>query len=166
MRQVAVGLLIIASCSNLLAEEKSEKSACVWKDDMTAAEISACRDAPPSGMEVEEQARAAERARQAENDRRNRESWERQREADKQQEAAERARVTALPNAPVVGMSAADFAAIRERDQARMTMWDWRECTVNRTTTMRGVHEQWVCGFRSARRYVYVDNGIVTAIQE
>lgn len=36
---------------------------------------------------------------------------------------------------------------------------------VNRTTTARGVREQWVYGDR-ARRYIYFVDGVVTAIQD
>lgn len=34
---------------------------------------------------------------------------------------------------------------------------------INKTTTENGVHEQWVYG---NGRYIYLDDGVVTAIQE
>lgn len=37
------------------------------------------------------------------------------------------------------------------------------EVQINKTTTEYGVHEQWVYG---NGRYIYLDDGIVTAIQE
>lgn len=33
---------------------------------------------------------------------------------------------------------------------------------INRTTTANGIHEQWIVG----KRFYYLDNGILTAIQE
>lgn len=43
--------------------------------------------------------------------------------------------------------------------------WGWPE-DVNRTTTARGTREQWVYGDIGSRRYVYFEDGVVTAIQK
>ena len=55
--------------------------------------------------------------------------------------------------APSIGMTA---------EEVRNSTWGKPE-DINRTTTAYGVHEQWVY---SNYRYIYFDNGIVTAIQE
>jgi len=57
------------------------------------------------------------------------------------------------PQKPQIGMSA---------DEVITTPWG-KPKNVNRTTTAYGVNEQWVY---SSGRYVYLDNGIVTAIQD
>lgn len=54
---------------------------------------------------------------------------------------------------PSIGMTA---------EEVRNSTWGKPE-DINRTTTAYGVHEQWVY---SNYRYIYFDNGIVTAIQE
>lgn len=48
------------------------------------------------------------------------------------------------------------------REEVIITKWG-RPNKVNKTTTANGVSEQWVYG---SNRYVYLDNGIVTAIQD
>ena len=43
-------------------------------------------------------------------------------------------------------------------------MWRGRSPnSINKTTTENGVHEQWVYG---NGRYIYLDDGVVTSIQE
>jgi len=54
---------------------------------------------------------------------------------------------------PEIGMTA---------NEVMLTTWGAPE-TVNKTEIEQGTHEQWVY---SGNRYVYLDNGIVTAIQE
>lgn len=54
---------------------------------------------------------------------------------------------------PQIGMTA---------EQARQSSWGSPE-DINRTTTASTVHEQWVY---SGNRYIYLDDGIVTAIQD
>ena len=54
---------------------------------------------------------------------------------------------------PSIGMTA---------EEVRNSTWGEPE-DINRTTTDYGVYEQWVY---SNYRYIYFDNGIVTAIQE
>lgn len=58
---------------------------------------------------------------------------------------------------------------IKERPSLYMTSDEVRNSTwgepmdINKTTTSGGIHEQWVY---YGNRYIYLDNGIVTAIQE
>lgn len=59
---------------------------------------------------------------------------------------------TALPE-PKIGMTA---------NEVRNSRWGSPR-DINRTKTANGVHEQWVY---SGNRYVYLDNGVVTAIQD
>lgn len=54
---------------------------------------------------------------------------------------------------PYIGMTA---------DEVKNSTWG-NPSKINKTTTQYGVHEQWVY---SSGRYIYFDNGIVTAIQE
>ena len=43
----------------------------------------------------------------------------------------------------------------------------WGEPTeINKRTTQYGVSEQWVYRTDSKTKYIYLDNGVVTAIQE
>ena len=67
--------------------------------------------------------------------------------------AAYRAKQDAIQHGKVsVGMYAADcFSAWGKPDK------------INRTTTANGVHEQWIY---NGHGYLYIDNGILTAIQE
>lgn len=55
--------------------------------------------------------------------------------------------------APAIGMTA---------EEVRNSSWG-KPSDINKTTTAYGVHEQWVY---SGNRYIYLDDGIVTAIQE
>lgn len=48
------------------------------------------------------------------------------------------------------------------REQLKLTSWGLPE-DINKTSTEHGVSEQWVYG---DGKYVYIDDGIVTAIQE
>lgn len=47
-------------------------------------------------------------------------------------------------------------------DEVKNSTWG-KPSKINKTTTQYGIHEQWVY---SSGRYIYFDNGIVTAIQE
>ena len=58
-----------------------------------------------------------------------------------------------LPKEPSIGMTA---------DEVRNSTWKNPE-KVNQTITLNGKHEQWVY---SGDKYVYFDNGVVTAIQK
>lgn len=55
--------------------------------------------------------------------------------------------------APTIGMTA---------DEVRQSTWG-EPTKINKTTTAYGVREQWVY---SSSRYIYIDDGVVTAIQE
>ena len=57
---------------------------------------------------------------------------------------------------PAIGMTAA---------QVRASTWG-EPSDINRTTTRYGVSEQWVYRSGSETKYIYFDNGVVTAIQE
>lgn len=57
------------------------------------------------------------------------------------------------PKAPEIGMTA---------DEVRNSTWGEPK-EINKTTTKYGVREQWVY---SSRRYIYLEDGIVVAIQE
>lgn len=57
------------------------------------------------------------------------------------------------PKDPEIGMTA---------DEVRNSTWGEPK-KINKTTTKYGIHEQWVY---SAERYIYLDDGIVTSIQE
>jgi len=84
---------------------------------------------------------------------------------------------------PKVGMTDAEFASmrktideqssrfLREHAAGDSNGWDpawskWGSCHVNRTTTASGAREQWVCGVDREQHYVYVEGGVVTAIQD
>lgn len=69
------------------------------------------------------------------------------------EELIERTRKSQDMTTPLIGMTA---------DEVLASTWGEPE-KINRTTTVYGVSEQWVY---SGNRYVYLDNGIVTAIQE
>lgn len=60
------------------------------------------------------------------------------------------------PYEPVIGMTA---------DEVKNSTWG-EPSTVNKTTTKYGVSEQWVYKSSTKNRYIYLDDGIVTAIQE
>lgn len=68
-------------------------------------------------------------------------------------ELKEIVRASRSMKAPQIGMTA---------DEVLASTWGSPE-KVNKTTTINGVHEQWV--YKNGR-YVYLDDGIVTAIQE
>ena len=55
--------------------------------------------------------------------------------------------------APAIGMTA---------EEVKNSSWG-KPSDINKTTTAYGIHEQWVY---SGNRYIYLDDGIVTAIQE
>lgn len=65
----------------------------------------------------------------------------------------------AQPAEVAVGMTTAQVRAVLKRADP----WQCAGAKVNRTETARGVHEQWVCYLGT--RYLYFDNGILTAIQ-
>lgn len=60
---------------------------------------------------------------------------------------------TTAPTTPKIGMTTSELSA---------STWG-NPKDKNKTTTANGVSEQWVYG---SGRYVYLDNGVVTAIQE
>lgn len=57
------------------------------------------------------------------------------------------------PKEPIVGMTA---------DEVRNSTWG-NPSHINKTITVNGTSEQWVYG---GNRYIYLDNGVVTSIQE
>ena len=61
-----------------------------------------------------------------------------------------------LSKVPYIGMS---------REELERSFWGTPK-KINKTTTVHGVREQWVYDRYGDRAYVYVSNGIVTAIQE
>lgn len=179
MRITMLSVAIVASVSAL----QLHAATCVWKDDMTKEEIAACRDQPAQGQEADDRERSSKAAEQAANRHRDEQALSERRMREERQREAERERIASIPIEPSVGMSAQAFAELRQRNYERIAEYQkahplgsggssagydlrwgyWDSCTVNRTTTARGVHEQWVCG---DRRYVYVDDGIVTAVQQ
>ncbi|GIP52211.1 hypothetical protein J42TS3_12460 [Paenibacillus vini] len=79
------------------------------------------------------------------------EKWE---EAEAYQNELDRAiRIENSKRNPAIGMSA---------DEVRKSKWGSPE-DINKTTTKYGVHEQWVY---SNYRYIYLEDGVVTAIQD
>ncbi len=60
------------------------------------------------------------------------------------------------PYLPDIGMTA---------DDVRNSIWGEPD-KINKTTTEYGVSEQWVYKYSDGNKYVYLDDGIVTAIQE
>ena len=74
-------------------------------------------------------------------------------EIEKSRKLAERKRQEAKP-LPRIGMTS--------QQVVKETNWG-RPYDINRTTTRRGTSEQWVYG---NRRYLYFENGILTAIQD
>lgn len=85
--------------------------------------------------------------------------------------------IMALPTRPVVG-SSEYVLSVQLKANAFRNNHDgfpdddgaeqWDHCTVNTTTTARGVRKQYVCKGRYLQKtsYVYTENGVVTAIQE
>lgn len=63
---------------------------------------------------------------------------------------------TQIKKAPSIGMTA---------DEVRNSTWG-SPSSINKTTTQNGIHEQWVYRGTSKTKYIYFDNGVVTAIQE
>lgn len=64
-------------------------------------------------------------------------------------------RTTSAPD-PRIGMTP---------EQVRASSWG-TPSSINKTTTMYGVHEQWVYRSTTKTRYIYFDDGVVSAIQE
>lgn len=58
--------------------------------------------------------------------------------------------------APAIGMTA---------DEVLQSTWG-EPSSINKTTTIYSVNEQWVYKSPSKNRYIYIENGLVTAIQE
>lgn len=58
--------------------------------------------------------------------------------------------------APAIGMTA---------DEVRQSTWG-EPSSINKTTTKYSVREQWVYKSPSKNRYIYIEDGLVTAIQE
>lgn len=78
---------------------------------------------------------------------------------------------------PIVLPSASDRAAKKlantigkpriGMNESAVRSGTWGEpSSINRTTTSYGITEQWVYYVKGSQRYVYLTNGIVTAIQE
>lgn len=76
---------------------------------------------------------------------------------------------------PSIGMRKSEVeAAVAAAENADRDKWEyvpggwlgygWPEANI--TTTAFGVREQWVFGSPNRPKYLYIDNGIVTAIQE
>ena len=81
------------------------------------------------------------------------EKEKREAEAQKEQERLQELKRTE----PYIGMTA---------EEVRRSAWGTPD-EINRTTTKYGTSEQWVYeGFNYDNKYVYLDDGIVTAIQE
>ena len=74
-------------------------------------------------------------------------------EKERAKRLAERKRREAMPS-PRIGMTWSQVV--------NQTSWG-KPYDINRTTTARGTREQWVYG---ERRYLYFDNGVLTAIQD
>lgn len=64
--------------------------------------------------------------------------------------------INSSPYSPDIGMTA---------DEIRNSTWG-EPYEINKTTTKYGVSEQWVYKYYSDYRYIYLDDGIVTVIQE
>lgn len=148
MRKAIFGLAFLSLASSVDA-------ACVYKQAMTDAEIKECREAeaepPPKQRAPYAPKTTWTEADEAAFKEKQRAELERQRDKDRQREAARNA-----PYMPTIGMTEAE---------AKMTKLVSTFCnppTVNRTTTARGVREQWVC----VNSYIYLENGIVTAVQD
>ena len=78
---------------------------------------------------------------------------EAEREKEQEQERLQELRRTE----PYIGMTAED---------AKRSAWGYPD-EINRTTTQYGTSEQWVYeGYQYDNKYLYLDDGIVTAIQE
>ena len=117
---------------------------CIYKDVMTEAEISACRDAlpakttrpnVPTGRVFKDPTEVYRTPIPA---------------------AAPVEPKNQIPQLdPKIGMTAAE---------AKLSLADWCfQPKVNRTTNALGVSEQWVC---AGHRYLYFRDGVLTSIQE
>lgn len=50
-------------------------------------------------------------------------------------------------------------------DEVKNSTWG-EPSDINKTTTKYGIREQWVYKYSTKNKYIYLDDGIVTAIQE
>lgn len=154
---------------------------CVYKDNMTVEEISACRDAPPA-------AEGAKPASKHGGPTPEQEAVYRAHVAAENARAQQRKRFEETPVTPHGGMTMEEARAMVDANEARRRAYDkahpvwagggspgtgydirwgqWSSCHVNRTTTTRIAHEQWVCGGTNDRRYMYFDNSVLTSIQD
>lgn len=69
---------------------------------------------------------------------------------------SEKAQVIEVKDEPTIGMTA---------DEVRQSTWG-EPSTINKTSTKYSVSEQWVYKSPSKNRYIYIEDGLVTAIQE
>lgn len=69
---------------------------------------------------------------------------------------SEKAQVIEAKDEPAIGMTA---------DEVRESTWG-EPSTINKTTTKYSVNEQWVYKSSVKTRYIYIEDGFVTAIQE
>ena len=130
----------------IIAKEKAAREKAV--NDLRLAKEKAASDLRLAKEKAERERRAAEAKAT-----KDREAKEAQRERDEQARRAAIAAEEARPP-PRIGMT---------KDQVvNGTNWG-RPYDINRTITAGGTKEQWVYG---SRRYLYFDNGILTAIQD
>ena len=64
--------------------------------------------------------------------------------------------IASQPKNPAIGMTA---------DEVENSTWG-KPYDINKTTTKNGISEQWVYKSGSSFKYIYLENGVVTAIQE
>jgi hypothetical protein len=185
IRMIVAPLLVLATAAG--AQE------CVYKSVMTDAEREACRH--PASVQAtatrpsagRRESPATSKARTPEQIATDKASYEAQvRVAN--ETVRKQKELDAAPIEPYVGMTTAQADAMMEANSARWRAYDkahpvwagggsagtgydprwgrWSGCLTNRTTTARGAYEQWVCGSDRDRKYIYFDNGVLTAIQD
>ena len=134
---------------------------CVYKQAMTDAEIAACRVTPAEpekGSAYRPQApqRSASNSQPKLTEEQLYQQQMRQQQIDGARYLAQK-REQSLPDDVFVGMTKDEFDAGDEKHTYCGAH------TINTTTTGRGVSEQYVCS--NGWRYIYFENGVVTAIQ-
>lgn len=87
--------------------------------------------------------------------------------------AMDSAHDASTPIEPRIGMTAEQVRQVlqangrREKKITYTQRMRWTgTCDVNRTKRADSVQEQWVCGAKEFRTYLYFDDGVLTTIQE
>jgi hypothetical protein len=151
-------LIVLMSAFGCISTATAET--CEYKAVMTDAEIEACRHPSPADAPS-----AARRPASPSLEKR----------AGSSVPALRTSALDEPEENPTIGMSSAAVQQLLDRNQQKLMhdfnssklgtrMFFWTSCELPvRTTTARGVHEQWPCG---QGHYLYFDDGVLTSIQD